>query len=208
MIVVFDVETKNSFADVDSYDPSKLEVSFVGVYRSDTNEYLSFWEQDIPKMWSIFESADEIVGFNSKGFDYPALSRYYPGDLFKLPSLDLLEVVNDSLGRRIKLDSLAVATLGHGKIGDGLDAVKYWRNQELEKLEKYCLEDVRVTWEVYDFAKKNNKLFYLNPVGEKREFEVRWPGAPKVQSFQATRRQRIGWRGLMLSRQARDGKEH
>lgn len=186
MIVVFDVETKNTFSEIDSYDASKLEVSFVGVYRSDTNEYLSFWEDNLNEMWPIFESADEVVGYNSKGFDYPALARYYPGDLFKLPTLDLLEVVNDSLGRRIKLDSIAVATLGKGKIGNGLDAVRYWRNRELDKLEKYCIEDVRVTWDVYNFAKKNNKLFYLDPVGEKREFKVKWPELKKIESFQAT----------------------
>ncbi len=186
MTVVFDVETKNAFADVDSYDPAKLGISFVGVYRSDTNEYLSFWENNLHEMWPIFEAADEVIGYNSKDFDYPALAPHYPGDLFKLPTLDLLEVVNDSLGRRIKLDSIAVATLGKGKIGNGLDAVRYWRNQELDKLERYCIEDVRVTWDVYTFAKKYNKLFYLDPVGEKKEFEVKWPGVARVDGFQAT----------------------
>lgn len=186
MIVVFDVETKNTFADVDSYDSSLLDVSFVGVYRSDTNEYLSFWEKELSGLWPIFESADEIVGYNSKGFDYPVLSKHYPGDLFKLPTLDLLEVVNDSLGRRIKLDSIASATLGQGKIGNGLDAVRYWRNNELDKLEKYCIEDVKVTWGIYEFAKKNNLLYYIDPGGERKSFDVIWPELKPNVGFQTT----------------------
>ena len=186
MVVAFDVETKNAFGDIDSSDPAKLEVSFVGVYRSDTNEYLSFWENNLSLMWPIFEAAEIVVGYNSKGFDYPALAPHYPGDLFKLPTLDMLEVVNNSLGHRVKLDSVAVATLGKGKIGNGLDAVRYWRNQELDKLEKYCLEDVRVTWEVYKYAKENNRLFYLNQVGEKKEFPIKWPEQKTVESFQTT----------------------
>jgi len=184
--VVIDVETKKTFSDIDDWDPSKLGISFVGLYRNDTDEYLSFWEDDLPKMWPILESAEEIIGYNLIGFDYPALKLHYPGDIFRLPTLDLLKVVQDSLGHRIKLDKVAVATLGRGKIGNGLDAVRYWRNKELDKLEKYCLEDVRVTWDVYQYAKKYGKLYYLNGLNDKSEFRVIWPQQEKVKSIQTT----------------------
>ncbi len=50
--------------------------------------------------------------------------------------------VQKVLGRRIKLDTLAEATLGKKKSGNGLEAVAWWRNGEVEKVMKYCLDDV------------------------------------------------------------------
>lgn len=186
MKVVIDVETKNTFMDIEDGNPANLDISFVGLYRSDTDEYLSFWESDLPKMWPILEKADEIIGYNLLGFDYPVLNAQYSGDLFRLPTLDLLEVVRQSLGRRIKLDSVAVATLGRGKIGNGLDAVKYYRNKEFKKLERYCIEDVKVTWEVYQHAKEHGKLYYLNGLDNKTEFQIRWPLQEEKQSIQTS----------------------
>jgi DEAD/DEAH box helicase domain-containing protein len=74
--------------------------------------------------------------------------------------LDLLKEVKNSLGRRIKLDTIAEATLDKNKIGHGLDAIVWWRNGEKEKVIKYCLEDVKITKEVFEYALKNYILKY------------------------------------------------
>ena len=56
----------------------------------------------------------------------PILNKYYAGDLGKIKSVDLLKEVKQVLGRRLKLDNVAEATLGKKKIGNGLEAVKWW----------------------------------------------------------------------------------
>jgi len=175
MKVVYDVETKYAFGEQGRGRPQDLEISFVGALRSDTGELLSYWEDDLPKLFELFHEADEIIGFNSHGFDHLALLPYYKGNIFKLPSLDLLEIVHTSLGRRISLDKLAHATLGKGKIGHGLDAIKYWRKGEYDKLEKYCLEDVKITWDIHNFAKEMGHLYYLDGVDNKVKFDINWP---------------------------------
>ena len=68
--------------------------------------------------------------------------------------------VKASLGRRIKLDTLAEATLGKKKIGHGLEAIEWWRKGEKDKVIKYCLEDVKITKELYDYAHKNGHVKY------------------------------------------------
>lgn len=80
----------------------------------------------------------------------------------KIKSLDLLKEIKNSLGRRIKLDTVAEATLGRNKIGHGLEAIVWWRNGEKDKVIKYCTEDVRITKDIYEYALKNKSLKYLD----------------------------------------------
>ncbi len=151
--IVFDIETKNTFQDVGSNNPADLSISLVGLYDYDSDTYESFLEEEFGKLWPILERADMLIGFNSDHFDIPILNKYYPGDLLKIRSLDIMKEVKDSLGRRVSLDQIAEGTLGKQKLGHGLDAIVWWRNKEIEKLRKYCLEDVRLTKEIYEHAK-------------------------------------------------------
>ena len=92
------------------------------------------------------------------GLSKALLNKYYPGDLTKIKSLDLMKEVQKSLGRRLKLDSVGEATLGRNKSGNGIEAVEWWRKGEIDKIIKYCIEDVRLTRELYDFAMTNGHL--------------------------------------------------
>ena len=99
-----------------------------------------------------------LIGFNSDHFDIPILNKYYPGDLNQIKSLDILKEIKDSYGRRMKLDQIAEGTLGSKKSGHGLQAIAWWNKGEIDKIKKYCEDDVRITKEVYDYAIANNHL--------------------------------------------------
>jgi hypothetical protein len=60
----------------------------------------------------------------------------------------------------MKLDQIAEGTLGINKSGNGLEAIVWWKNGEIEKIREYCLKDVKITKEIYEFAIKNNKLMF------------------------------------------------
>ena len=158
--ITFDIETRNTFQDVGSTESSALDISVVCIHDSLTDEYSSYLQEDLPKLWPIIEQADMLITFNGDHFDIPLLNKYYSGDLTKIKSLDLLVEVRISLGRRIKLDTLAEATLGKNKSGHGLDAITWWQQGEIEKIIKYCIEDVKITKEIYKYALKNGKLKY------------------------------------------------
>ena len=165
--ITFDIETKNTFQDAASNDPADLDISVVCIHDSENPEnegYSSYLEADFPKLWPILERADMLITFNGDHFDIPLLNKYYPGDLTKIKSLDLMVEVKKTLGRRIKLDTLAEATLGKKKSGHGLDAIIWWRKGEIDKIIKYCIEDVRITKELYEFAQKNGHLKYKDIV--------------------------------------------
>lgn len=166
-VITFDIETKNIFQDVGSNDPVDLDVSVVGIHDSETGEFSSYLEADFGKLWTIFEQADAFVTWNGDHFDIPILNKYYPGDLTKIKSIDLMRDVQKVLGRRLKLDSVGEATLNRRKSGHGLDAIEWWRNGEIEKVIKYCIEDVRLTRDLFDYAVKNGHLKYKDLGGLK-----------------------------------------
>src|SRR3989338_10525234 len=144
-VVTFDIETANWMSDIGSSDPADLTIALVCIHDSETDTYSSYLESELPQMWNILERTDILVGYNSDHFDIPLLNKYYPGDLTKINSLHLLTEVHAVLGRRLRLDTIAEATLGVKKIGDGAQSLRWWRAGEVEKVRAYCLKDVEIT---------------------------------------------------------------
>jgi len=180
--VVFDIETQNSFAEVDN-DFKKLRVSVVSLYRSDTGLYQSFTESELGQLWPILEKSDRVIGYNSTHFDLPVLNNYYPGDLLTFSHLDIMAVVKESIGIRLKLNDLALATLDDvEKSADGLQAIRWWKEGKIEEIKKYCEQDVRITKEIYDFGRTNNQLFYKTLGGEVTPFAVNFQPVTKTGS--------------------------
>lgn len=158
--IFFDIETKNTFQDIGKNEPAALNLSIVCIYDSETKEYTSYLEGELNKLWPIIEQADMLIGYNSDHFDIPLLNKYYPGDLTKIKSLDLLKEIKDSIGKRLKMDHVAEGTLGINKSGHGLQAITWWKQGEIEKIRAYCIDDVKITKKLYEYALKNKKLKY------------------------------------------------
>jgi len=170
--IVFDIETKNIFQDVGSNDPAALDISVICIHDSSTDSYSSFLEKDFKNLWPILEQADMLIGFNSDHFDIPLLNKYYHGDLAKIKSVDILKEIHKSLGRRVKLDNVAEATLGKNKSGHGLEAITWWKQGEIQKIIDYCTDDVKITKEIYEYALKNHSLKYKDFGGVVKEIKI------------------------------------
>ena len=169
--VVFDLETQNLFSEVGTNNPADLSISVGCAYDSKTNTYTTVHVDEINKLWPIFEQAQVLVGYNSNHFDIPLLNKYYPGDLTKIKSIDLLEDIRISLGRRLRLDSVAQATIGAKKSANGLQAIKWWREGDIESIKKYCAQDVKVTKEIFEFALEHKKVLFKDGT-KKREIPL------------------------------------
>ncbi|MEX2340753.1 MAG: ribonuclease H-like domain-containing protein [Candidatus Paceibacterota bacterium] len=156
--VVFDLETQNIFSDVGGSDPANLDISVGCFYDSQTDLYTAVTVDELSTVWPILEHADVLVGYNSNHFDIPLLNKYYPGNLLDIKSIDLLESIRASLGRRLRLDSVAQATIGAKKTADGLQAVRWWREGKIQEIKRYCLQDVKVTKEIFEYALKNGHV--------------------------------------------------
>jgi hypothetical protein len=169
--IIIDLETKYTFRQFT--DPQKLKISVLAIYDYATNQGITFLEEEINKAFSYFENASYVIGYNIKSFDLQVFQAYYPGKVENFAIFDILEDVRDKLGRRLGLNDLLIATLNKRKTGHGLAAIDYYKNKEFDKLKKYCLDDVMLTKELFDFGIKNKKIYYLTPVG-KEEIRVDW----------------------------------
>lgn len=173
--IVLDLETQKAFDEVGGRDKNHLlKVSVAGIYSYPKNQYLCFAEDQIYKLGEVLASADQIIGFNIKNFDYQVLQPYLNFDLLDIPTLDILEEVERLIGHRIRLDNLAQMTLGYGKSGDGLEAIKLYKQGRIDDLKKYCLDDVKITKELYDYVQKYGKLLFKDYF-ETREIKISFP---------------------------------
>lgn len=158
-ILVIDIETKNTFDDVGRDNFNALNVSIIGLYSYNQNKFLSFEENEFDKVGELLKTASLIIGFSISRFDLPVLKKYFPEtDLFSISRLDLQDEIEISLGKRIGLDILAKANLGIGKNGNSLDAPILYHNGKIDELKEYCLNDVKITKELYELAKKQGYL--------------------------------------------------
>ncbi len=175
-VIVLDLETKFTFDEVGGRDKfDKLGISVAGVYDFETRQFEAIEEKDLKKLEDRLANKPLVVGFNSRRFDMAVLKPYVHFDPQTLPQLDIMEEIQKVVGHRVSLESVARATLNAGKSGDGLDAIRYYRNGEIDKLKKYCLDDVRITKELYEYGCKHKELFFTDRYGSgKKRVALSW----------------------------------
>ena len=176
--LVIDLETQRDFNEVDGRRMELLGVSVAGVYSYAENKFDAYLEADLAsKLGPRLQAAELVIGFNIRRFDMPVLQPYVSYSTAALPMLDLIEEVVKSLGHRASLDSLAQATLGRGKSGHGLQALQWFREGRFDLITKYCLDDVKLTKELYDYGKQHGRIFVTSRFNnaEKIQVPVFWP---------------------------------
>ncbi len=156
--VVIDIETKNTFFDVGRDNFGGLEISLVGLYSYNHDKYIAFEETELEKAGEYLKNSELIVGFAITRFDLPVMAKHYDFDLFSIPRIDILDEIELLTGKRIGLDLLAQTNLGVGKNGHGLEAANLYKEGKINELKNYCLNDVKITKELYDLAKKQGHL--------------------------------------------------
>src|SRR4051812_47643622 len=125
--IVLDLETQKEFAEVGGRGKNHLlKVSVCGVYDYVQDKYSIYEETELPRLASLLQGADQIIGFNIKDFDFEVLQPYLNFNIQELPYYDLLQEIEHVLGHRISLETVAQGTLGSGKSGNGKQALLYY----------------------------------------------------------------------------------
>ena len=175
-IVYFDLETRRTANDVGGWVNKRDMGMSVGVtYSTGTGEYRIFREETADDLVDQLRRADLVVGFNVVNFDYEVLMGYTVLDLpSQLATLDLMVDLENVLGHRLKLESLAQATLGVGKSAEGLDAIKWWRQGRMMEIAEYCCFDVKVTKLVHEYGRDQGEIYYIDRFSNKQRVDIKW----------------------------------
>lgn len=165
-VVVFDLETKYSSDEVGGWKNARdMGISVLVSYSLLSNRYFVYQEKDIPDFIANLLQAKAVIGFNILNFDLKVLSSYMnkdysPSDTLKhVIKIDLLQQIKAITGRRFSLDNLAGATLNTPKSADGLQAIQWFKNGEIDKIIEYCKNDVAITKDLFLFGIQNNEIY-------------------------------------------------
>jgi len=173
-LVFFDLETQRSAEEVGGWHNAHLmRLSLAVTFDSRTQRFETFREADVDALLARLSAADLVVGFNVLGFDYRVLRGYTDRDLRTLPTFDLLDAVHARLGFRLALGHLAEQTLGVAKSGDGLEALRWWREGQLDRIEHYCRDDVRILRDLFEYARLHGQLLFRTKGGERVRLPLR-----------------------------------
>ncbi|MFL5812500.1 MAG: ribonuclease H-like domain-containing protein [Bdellovibrionia bacterium] len=172
--LVIDIETQNLVQDVGGWDHvDKLKISVACAYDSKTDQFLSFREHELKNLNDLCEER-LVIGYNIRGFDLLVMQAYG----LDLKRLDVFDIMYDletlTRQRFLKLEAVARGTLGAGKSADGLMAVEWWKKGEIQKIIDYCLQDVKVTRDVFQFGRQNGFVRIQRSEEKITEVPVQW----------------------------------
>lgn len=178
-----DLETQKSFKEVGRSKLEKLKISVAGVYDYLSDRYTCYEEKEVMNFEKRLREADLIIGFNIRRFDMPVLAPYLFSSVADLPVLDLLDDIEAARGHRASLDSIAGPTLKQHKSGNGGDALVLFKEGRMDELKRYCLEDVRLTKEVFEYGCREGKILFTSNWDYKTyEIPVNWKEAAEKAS--------------------------
>jgi DEAD/DEAH box helicase domain-containing protein len=86
----------------------------------------------------------------------------------------MLVELQNTLGHRLSLDSIATATFGVEKTAEGLQAIRWWKEGRLAEIAEYCCYDVKITKLVHEYGAQHRQLSYANKFGKKMTVPVKW----------------------------------
>jgi DEAD/DEAH box helicase domain-containing protein len=174
--LVIDVETQKLVQDVGGWEHvDKLGISVACAYDSKTDQFLSFREHELKKLIDLCEER-LVVGYNIRGFDLAVMAPYG----LDPKKLDVFDIMYDlealTRQRFLKLEYVAQGTLNAGKSADGLLAVEWWKQGQIDKIIEYCLQDVRVTRDIFQFGRQNGfvKIRRSEDTEKSTQVPVQW----------------------------------
>ena len=162
-ILVFDIETIGNIASPNFVD--EMQITVVGVYHYARNEYKTYLLEELSDLEPDLKQANLLVGCNNDHFDTPILNKYYQFDLFSIASFDILREFRAKTGKRLGLDAIAGMTLGTHKSGTGANAMTLYREGKLQELADYCLNDVKLTKDMFEYCISQQHLIYPSKDG-------------------------------------------
>jgi DEAD/DEAH box helicase domain-containing protein len=143
-------------------------------YSTAASSFHRYTESRVKALLEELRSAELVVGFNVLEFDYEVLRGYTDVPFEHLPTLDMLDHLARRIGFRVSLDSVATATLRMSKSGDGLQAIRWYRQGLMDQVLAYCQQDVEITKKLHEYGKQFKVVYYWDKQYQRQMAPVSW----------------------------------
>ena len=151
---------------VDDLNKGNVEVKPISQLKFDLDDHI--------------EKGGKLLGHNIISFDLPILKNAL--DIYcikkymdKKAFIDTSQYLNKEYGERYSLSNLVQNTLDSDKIMNSEDAPVVWKAGGYEEVEKYCLKDCELVYDLWKHGQENEVVKGLSYDQEKViELKVRW----------------------------------
>lgn len=160
------------------YGPEDVPALQARLLKADRISGYNIWNFDFPVIWGV--PKPQWTGLGPRPPGGPTVEEVsVVRTLLRVRCNDLLRHIWVALdydpdkdgpkGSGCKLDDIASATLGVGKIGNGADAPKWYQAGQVQRVVNYCADDVAIERDLAEFVDRygyvihNGKKLYLKP---------------------------------------------
>lgn len=164
-IAFYDIETQRSASEVKGWhNAHEMGISAAGVFTHPDRELRFFGPDQTHLMVELLCSCDVIIGFNNRKFDNAVIRGEVPHAPFdEVEIFDIMVDVQKYIHRRPSLAQLARGTLDSDKLGDGLDALRWWKEGKLHLLLSYLAVDVQTPYEIFVIGCRDGVVHWKPP---------------------------------------------
>ena len=149
------------------------------VYDEEEDDWLFYTEKDLDDLAAKLETADELWGYNSVGYDHVVLDQALGRRLYLPNEMDLYLAIRQARGSNgdptgtWKLGEVCRRTLGRGKTMNGAGAPHLIREGKWGPLVTYCTSDVKLVRDLHRFITQYGYVIGANgervTIGERIE---------------------------------------
>lgn len=164
-------------------DHANMGISCLCAYDSGEDRYRVFFDDNRGCFEELVKKADLLVGFNNIRFDDKVLAACGWPVGHGVPRYDILREIAAAKGLNPNgihgghsLEACSTANGGSPKSGHGAQAPIDWQRGRTGSLVDYCLEDVRLTRQLFERIRDIGGL--IDPIDRDRFVRISssWPG--------------------------------
>jgi DEAD/DEAH box helicase domain-containing protein len=154
-----------------------LELGMAVTYNTSDGQYRVYTAETVEALLASLCQADLVIGFNLRDFDYQVLQPCTDTPLATLPTLAILDDIQQGLGFRLSLSHVVHETLGIDRPDDSLQTLHWFRQGEQDRIIQHCRRDVELIRALVQHGATTGSLWYRDHTGERRALPVPWQSA-------------------------------
>jgi DEAD/DEAH box helicase domain-containing protein len=151
-----------------------LGLGIAVTYDSADEQVQVYTAETVQALLTSLRAADLVIGFNTRDFDYQVLQPYTDMALATLPTLAVLDEVQQTLGFRLSLKHLVHETLGLERPDDSLQTLQWYQEGDRERIVQQCQRDIALLRALVQHGAETGRLFYRDHAGVRTALPVHW----------------------------------
>jgi DEAD/DEAH box helicase domain-containing protein len=143
-------------------------------YDTQDERYRVYTAETVEDLLASLRLADMVIGFNLRDFDYQVLQPYTTASLAALPTLAILDDVQEEVGYRLSFTHLLQETLGINRPDESLHTLQWFRQGERNRIVEHCRRDITHLRALVRHGAHTGHVWYRDRTDARQAFAVHW----------------------------------